>query len=364
MSRRSSPAGYLRTIRRTLLASFLALAGVHPAAAGGSPSASAEQDGLTIVAVGDIMMGSGYPSADGLPPGGASLMAPVAGVLSQGDVTFGNLEGPILSDGDAVKKCADPSKCFAFRQPEYVAGQLADAGFDLLSVSNNHMNDFGSRGRSNTMRILADRRIGFAGLDTCPTTVIVRKGLRIGFTSFAPVNGCLNLNDDELVRRVVSGLRRQCDILIVSFHGGAEGASHTHVTRQGESFYGENRGNVYRFARLAVDAGADVVLGHGPHVARAIDLYKGKFIAYSMGNFCTYGQFNLKGPNGIAPILRLQVSKNGDFLGGRIVSVMQQGKGGPVIDPTGQSLEAIRRLTESDIPEAKAKFDASGRFWF
>ncbi|NTV01703.1 MAG: CapA family protein [Chlorobiaceae bacterium] len=364
MVSRCSPAGYLRTFRRALLAFFLVLAGAHPAEAGSSPAALAGQDGLTIVAVGDIMMGSGYPSPDGLPPGRSSLLAPVDAVLAGGDVTFGNLEGPLLNDGDAVKKCADPSKCFAFRQPEQVAGQLADAGFDLLSVANNHINDFGLRGKNNTMRLLAEKRIGYAGLDSCPTTIVVRNGLRVGFTTFAPVTGCLNLNDDELVRRVVSGLRRQCDIVVVSFHGGAEGAGHTHVTRQSEMFYGENRGNAYRFARLAIDSGADVVLGHGPHVPRAIDLYKGKFIAYSLGNFCTYGQFNLKGPNGIAPILRIQLSKSGDFIGGRIISVMQQGKGGPVIDPSGQALDAIRKLTESDIPELKVKFDPSGKFSF
>ncbi|NTU68025.1 MAG: CapA family protein [Chlorobiaceae bacterium] len=351
---------FSRCFRTLFLALLLAACVIDASVPVKSLAGQPEQDGLTIVAVGDIMMGSAYPSQDGLPPRGSSLLEPVAGELGQGDVTFGNLEGPILNDGDAVKRCADPSKCFAFRQPEQVAGYLAEAGFDLLSVANNHINDFGIRGKDNTSRLLAERRIAFAGQESCPTTIIVRKGIRVGFTTFAPVTGCLNLNDDELVRRVVSGLRRQCDILIVSFHGGAEGAGHTHVTRQGEMFYGENRGNAYRFARLAIDAGADVVLGHGPHVARAIDLYKGKFIAYSMGNFCTYGQFNLKGPNGIAPILRIQVSKNGDFIGGKIISVMQQGKGGPVIDPSGQALEAIRRLTGSDIPESKLKFDSSG----
>ncbi|NTW53660.1 MAG: CapA family protein [Chlorobaculum sp.] len=330
----------------------------------GVPADSSESGALTIVAVGDIMMGSSYPSADSLPPFGRSLLEPVVSILADADLTFGNLEGPILDEGPVVKKCADPSKCFAFRQPEYVAGYLKDAGFDLLSIANNHMNDFGIRGKRSTCRVLAEKGIHYAGQEFCPTAIVVRKGVKIGFTAFAPGTGSLDINDDDLVRMVVSGLKKQCDIVIVSFHGGAEGASRTHVPRQGEMFYGENRGDVYRFARLSIDSGADVVLGHGPHVARAIDLYKGKFIAYSMGNFCTYGKFNLKGPNGFAPVFRIRVDKNGDFINGRIFSVEQQGEGGPVIDSSAKAQQAIQRLTAEDLPNLRVQFDDRGRFAF
>ena len=330
----------------------------------GSLSEASANGSLTIVAVGDIMMGSSYPSTDGLPPRGRSLLEPVAAILADADLTFGNLEGPILDDGPVVKKCADPSKCFAFRQPEYIAAYLKDAGFDLLSIANNHMNDFGIRGKRNTCRVLAEKGIHYAGQEYCPTALVVKNGVRIGFTAFAPTTGSLDINDDDLVRKVVSDLKKQCDIVIVSFHGGAEGSARTHVPRQNEMFCEENRGDVYRFARLAIDSGADVVLGHGPHVTRAIDLYKGKFIAYSMGNFCTYGKFNLKGPNGFAPILRIRVGRNGDFIDGRILSVMQPGEGGPVIDDTAQALQAIKRLTAEDFPNLHVHFDDHGRFSF
>lgn len=326
--------------------------------------AAVEGDSLTIVAVGDMMLGSAYPTVDGLPPDASKLLEPVSEVLGAADLTFGNLEGPILNEGDVVKKCVDPSKCFAFRQPEQVAGYLRDAGFDILSLANNHMNDFGEPGRQNTARVLQDNGIAYSGVDFCPTAVVVRKGIRIGFTSFAPVTGCLNINDHELVEKTVSDLKRRCDVVVVSFHGGAEGSGNTHVTRQQETFYGENRGNVYRFARVAIDSGADVVLGHGPHVTRAIDLYKGKFIAYSMGNFCTYGQFNLKGPNGVAPILKITIDRNGDFVSGRIVSIVQGGRGGPAIDRSGQAMLDIKRLTAEDIPEVHPVFDEDGGFRF
>lgn len=323
-----------------------------------------DDDFLTIVAVGDIMLGSNYPSDLGLPPAGKSLLQPVSGLLAAADLTFGNLEGPILNDGAVVKKCADPSKCFAFRQPEDTAVQLREAGFDLLSLANNHMNDFGLPGRKSTCRVLSENGIAYSGLDTCPTAIVVRKGIRVGFASFAPASNCLNINDLGLVRRVVSDLKRRCEVVVVSFHGGAEGAGQTHMTRQPETFYGEERGNVYRFARVAIDSGADVVLGHGPHVTRAIDLYKGKFIAYSLGNFCTYGQFNLKGPNGIAPVLSIRVNRNGDFISGGVVSVAQEGKGGPTLDQSGRALLEIKRLTSEDIPEVRPDFDRNGGFRF
>ena len=72
-------------------------------------------------------------------------------------------------------------------------------------------------------------------------------------------------------------------------------------------FYGENRGDVHHFARSVVDAGADIVLGHGPHVTRAVEVYKNKFIAYSLGNFNTYGRFSLTGDKGIAPLLDIKL---------------------------------------------------------
>src|SRR5690606_34469335 len=121
----------------------------------------------------------------------------------------------------------------------------------------------------------------------------------------------------------VQNLKKKVDIVIVSFHGGAEGAKYEHITRKNEIFLNENRGNPFAFAHAMIDAGADIVLGHGPHVARAVEVYKNKFIAYSLGNFCTYGMFNLKGPNGIAPLLQVKLNGKGDFLYADIISMKQ-----------------------------------------
>jgi hypothetical protein len=319
---------------------------------------------ITLIAVGDIMMGTNYPSPKYLPPVELMLLEPMHGILQKGDIVFGNLEGTVLNAGGKVKKCSDSTKCYAFRQPEYFIPQLKAAGFNFLSLANNHMGDFGEEGRTNTQRVLREAGFRYAGLETCPWDTLSVKGIKVGMTAFAPNTGCLRINDYDLLRSVVQHLDSICDIVIVSFHGGAEGSSRTHITRQKEIFYEEDRGNVYEFARVAIDAGADVLLGHGPHVTRAIDHYKGRFITYSMGNFCTYGRFNLSGVSGMAPLFELKLTRNGEFVSGRVISTKQIGEGGPQIDPAGGAFEQVKTLTRTDIPELKVEYGRNGAFIF
>ena len=145
--------------------------------------------------------------------------------------------------------------------------------------------------------------------------------------------------------------------MIVSFHGGAEGSKSTRVPRANEIFFGENRGNVYKFAHSVIDAGADVVLGHGPHVTRAVEVYNGKFIAYSMGNFNTYGRFSLQGPNGIAPLLNIKINRKGDFLYADVLSVKQTKANGLLLDDDCKVFEEMKRLTKLDFPETPLHFE-------
>lgn len=312
---------------------------------------------IIITAVGDIMMGTNYPSESSLPPRDAFLLRPVTEALKKGDVVFGNLEGPILDSGGVPKTCGDPATCYVFRQPSYFVKELKDAGFNMLSIANNHVSDLGESGRLNTISILKEHDIRFAGQTTCPWDTMRVKDILVGMTAFAPNKGCLNINDEKELQNIVKKLDSFCDIVIVSFHGGAEGQSHTHVPRKHEMFLGQDRGDVYAFARQAIDAGADVVLGHGPHITRAVDMYKGRFIAYSMGNFCTYDKFNIKGISGMAPIFELRISSKGEFLEGKVVSTRQFGRGGPVIDEEQSVIEEIKRLTAEDVPEIDVKFN-------
>lgn len=324
-----------------------------------------ENDSLiTLVAVGDIMMGTNYPSDAYLPPKDVFLLDPVVNYLRNADVTFGNLEGTVLDKGGKIKSCSDPSKCYAFRQPTYFVDQLKSAGFDFLSVANNHMGDFGDEGRLNTQKVLKQSGIRYAGLEACPWDTLTVKGVKIGMIAVAPNNGCIKINDYARIRELIAKLDNITDVIILSFHGGAEGSSRTHITRQTEIFYGENRGNVYELARVAIDAGADIVLGHGPHVTRAIDQYNGRFITYSMGNFCTYRQFNLKGVSGTAPIFELTLRKDGSFKSGKVISIKQLGEGGPVVDNDHGAWEQIKSLTKTDIPELGVQFNPDQTFFF
>jgi poly-gamma-glutamate capsule biosynthesis protein CapA/YwtB (metallophosphatase superfamily) len=244
--------------------------------------------------------------------------------------------------------------------PEHFVDCLVESGFDVLSLANNHIGDFGDAGRNTTIRLLDSVGIHYGGLTTHPTAIFESNGLKIGFCAFAPNKGTCNINDIPYVKQVVSNLKKDADIVIVSFHGGAEGSNYRNVTRNTETFYGENRGNVYEFARHVIDAGADIVFGHGPHVTRAIDIYKGRFIAYSLGNFATYGRFNLRGPNGFAPIVKLFVDKNGKFVEGQIFPIVQTGSGGAELDPKNQVITEIQRLTAIDFPESLLRVNNEG----
>jgi poly-gamma-glutamate capsule biosynthesis protein CapA/YwtB (metallophosphatase superfamily) len=317
---------------------------------------STAKDTVTLVAVGDIMLGTNYPNTSYLPPAGQeNLLLPAEDLLRSADITFGNLEGTILNSGGNPKQCGS-SACYLFRMNESSADLLKDAGFDLLSIANNHAGDFGEPGRLNTMRVLKEKGLECAGQIVKPTCVIERNGLKIGLAGFAPNTGTVDINDDARIKEIIDSLRPHCDILIVSFHGGAEGKSRQHIARKHEIFYGEDRGDVYHFAHLAIDAGADVVLGHGPHVARAADTYKGKFIIYSLGNFCTYSRFNLDGETSYAPALKLYIDRKGNFLKAEIHSYEQLGEGGPTVDAENKAYLKIKELTQQDIPEASFKF--------
>jgi poly-gamma-glutamate capsule biosynthesis protein CapA/YwtB (metallophosphatase superfamily) len=327
----------------------------------GDSTMPVRRDSLTILGVGDIMLGTDFPKKEYLPPDdGANLLKPVRSYIREADISFGNLEGTLLSGDHPGKKCKDSLVCYAFKMPDHYARYLTEAGFDVMSVANNHINDFGLKGSRNTVEVLEREGIRYAGLGFCPTTVFRVDDLTIGFTAFAPNTGTLDFNDHASAARIVRALDSVCDIVIVSFHGGAEGATQTHVTRQDEMFVGENRGNPYRFARAVIDAGADIVFGHGPHVTRAIDLYRDRLICYSLGNFATYGRFNLAGVSGIAPMVTVTVNRKGEFQSARVRSIRQPGEGGPVIDEQQRALKELMQLTRTDIPEAPLLISMDG----
>lgn len=312
---------------------------------------------VSFAFMGDIMMGTTFPDSihgSGLPAdGGKHLFDDARTVTGRVDVAGGNLEGSFLDGPGKRRPMGNPRTYFIFRMPTAYVDNLVDAGFDFMGIANNHINDFGQPGRSSTMATLRGASLPVVGLkDSCETAVIERKGLRIGVTQFGHGANNLDVTNLNELSRVVRKLRSECDLVVVSFHGGAEGTAHLHVPGKGETYVGENRGDVKRFARRAIDEGADIVFGHGPHVPRAAELYKGHIIFYSLGNFCTPYRMGIAGATGYAPIAEVIVDGYGRFTTGKIHSLLQHRGIGPRFDPSHSAASLIRKLSAEDFPES------------
>ncbi len=317
---------------------------------------------IKVMAVGDIMMGTDFPNTSYLPPKDKGPFDDVAHILTKADILFGNLEGTLTDEGENAKRCSDPSKCYSFRSPEYFGEYLEETGFDVMSIANNHIGDFGAIGIKNTMKVLEQHSIAYAGVFAQPSAIFEKNGITYGFCAFAPNKDCIKIHNLSNAKKIVTELKQKTDIVIVSFHGGAEGLKHTHVPRKTERFYGEDRGDVYKFAHTLIDAGADIVFGHGPHVSRAFEVYNNKFIAYSLGNFCTYSRFNLTGIKGYAPIAEIEIDTQGNFVKGILHSARQIDEIYPFMDDKKRALKEIKKLTEEDFPESNLIFEENGSF--
>ena len=313
---------------------------------------------LSIAAVGDIMLGTDYPK-NRLSEDSYALLASVAPVLQQADVSFGNVEGVLMDGGEARKRCSNPSRCYLFRSPASYAETLSQAGFDVVSLANNHARDFGEEGRDATMQALDSAGIHHSGR-AGDVARWEHDGVRMAMIAFAPFGGSHDMLDMVSGRSLIEELAVESDILMVSLHAGAEGGEVTRLPFAMETFLGEQRGDVVAFARMAVEAGADLVVGHGPHVPRAMELYQGRLIAYSLGNFATYWGINVRGINGLAPILVATLNEDGSFVEGHIHSNHQQRPLGPLPDPNNQAALLIRELTLADFPDGLLVIDEQG----
>ena len=323
--------------------------------------AFADDTTLTVVAVGDIMLGTDYPD-DRLPEDdGENFLSVVGPVLRDSDISVGNLEGVILAGGTPAKTCSRALSCFMFRSPPRYTGYLRDAGFDAISLANNHARDFGEHGRSATMLALDAYGIHHSGRRG--DIASWRHGeITIAFIAFSPTRQSYLLNDIPVAVEHVASLADTHDIVIVSFHGGAEGQAATRLPFEEEFYLGETRGEAVRFSHSVIDAGADIVIGHGPHVPRALELYGGRLIAYSLGNFATHFGVSVEGMAGWAPILAMEIGRNGEFLTGRIHSALQERPGGPGWDPDERAYMIIRSLTEETFGSEMLAFDEDGQF--
>lgn len=315
---------------------------------------------ITLSAVGDIQMGRAWPVRAGkLPSGkGEEIFANIKNEIQDSDIVFGNLE-TVLADTGESKKCRGGKNCFAFRVPENYSETIKSLGINLLSMNNNHSGDFGAEGLKKTAAALSRQKIKFSG-NVNGVSEWVDDGLRYGFVAFSTGPGLFWMPDIENAVKIVRDLSSQNDIVIVSYHGGAEGKDSTHITKKTETYFNENRGNPYMFSHAVVDAGADVVLGHGPHVLRAMEVYKGRFIAYSLGNFSAWSTFNLEGPLGKTVLLELIINDEGEVMEADIKPIKIRWPGIPELAPHSDIIQTVNTLSKQDI--GIALFDKHGHW--
>jgi hypothetical protein len=309
---------------------------------------------ITLSATGDIVMGS----TPNLPPdGGRSFFSGVQADLAA-DVALGNLEGTLSVGG--TSKCGPQStNCFAFQTPPGYARWLRRAGFTIMSLANNHAYDYGASGLRQTVTALNAVGLRHTGRPG-QVTILDVEGTKVAVLGFASYPWASSLTDIPAAKRLVRKASRLADVVVVTMHAGAEGADRQHVARRTETYLGENRGNPMRFSRAVVDAGADLVVGHGPHVLRGMEWYRGRLIAYSLGNFAGYKVFSLGGPLSVSAILRVTLRSDGTFETGTIVPTRLVGEGVPALDPAEAAHGVVRDLSRADFGARAVKVDANG----
>jgi hypothetical protein len=346
---------------------------------------------VSLTFVGDINLGT-LTLPDGVPPDEGRGLLDSSRAALQADVVVGNFEG-VLGDSGTTYKCGPegrrvpepdsvaakpparrapaartrepqrPRLCYAFLTPTALAPRLVEAGFTHLNLANNHANDFGPDGRATTERILDSlgvRTYGPLGRIAVDT---VRRGdslTTVGLVGFATYPHSYDLLDIGRSAAVVDSVRHLVDLLVVTFHGGAEGTRALHVPEVAESLGREPRGDLRAWSRAVIDAGADAVVGHGPHVLRGVEYYRGKPIVYSLGNFLTYRGFNLAGPLGLTGVLRLEAAPDGGWERVHFTPMAQQPGRGPAPGGAADVLDLMRRLSREDFGDTAARIAEDG----
>ena len=310
---------------------------------------AASTTSVRIAAVGDIAM---TPSSDS-----GRFFSRVRLDLA-GDVVMGNLEGTLATGGES--KCKPWSTdCFAFRAPPSYAQLLRRSGFTIMNLANNHAADYGAAGQAKTIRALRQAHLGYTGRPGQIAYVRVGSS-RVALIGFAPYPWAQDLVDIAGARRIVRLAAAHADIVVVTMHAGAEGADHTHVRPGPEFFLGENRGNAFAFSHAVVDAGADLVLGSGPHVLRGLEWYRGRLIAYSLGNFLGNGTLSFGGVLGTSAVLQVALQPDGSWLAGQLVPVRLVPPGLPAPDPRGDAIGLVRALSRADFGERAMRLVRDG----
>lgn len=260
----------------------------------------------TLIFVGDIMLSRAIGAHMAKNGDWSYPFMAVEDSLKQADLTFGNLEGPLSTRGERV------GSIYSFEaDPQSVEG-LVNSGFDVLSIANNHIWDYDAPAFEDTLKTLADNGISPVGggysFEIAHTPVVKDvNGTRVAFLAYTDllpsflgkdVPGPSVASPDDVVK-MSSDIRDAgslADIVVVSFHWGEEYQTVHNAAQE-------------KLAHAAIDAGADLIVGHHPHVVEDIEQYKGKYIAYSLGNFVFDQNFDADTRHGMLLTVTLRDKK-------------------------------------------------------
>jgi hypothetical protein len=315
-------------------------------------------DTITIKAVGDVIPGTNFPNYR-LPRFRNQLLPKsVRSYLQGADILFGNFESS-LTTYPYTDKDISQGQVFAFRSPPAYAQLFADVGFNVFNMANNHAMDFGATGFQDTKKNF--EAVGIATLGHKNQILYLEANnipiAMIGFSVYDMYNSVHNL---KAAQALVAEAKNNANIVVVSMHVGAEGTGALHVKDETEFFYGENRGNAIKFARTMIDTGADLVLGHGPHVPRAIEIYKGKMVAYSLGNFLGYRTLSTSAQTGYSMILEVKLNPSGDLISSKVIPIHLDKKGIPNVDQNFRTVGLLRYLNNNDFPDNSVEINKKG----
>lgn len=369
--------------QRTWAPALLALLG---AASVGSAQPQSEPPGaharkrlsspVRVCAGGDVTLGTNLDpfwakyAADtlnrlyGLSPDPDSLAPALRPFFAGADVVLLNIEGAI-GDGPAPRKCGPQStSCFAFRQPPNAATALrglVDSGVVLVgNVANNHSRDAGDAGRDSTISYLAAADIRVTGADTIATAVPLPSGDTIAILGFHTDTASPDARDLAAVRRHVGRAVSEYGTVIVTMHLGAEGPLAQRTRNATERFLTLNRGNPVQFANAALAGGATLVVGHGPHVLRAIEWRGERLVAYSLGNLLTYGPFKLREPTNYGAVLCATIDSARHIGGAELRPTMQLWPGVLQADTTKRAWALVDSLSALDFPRTGVLVRSTG----
>lgn len=279
-------------------------------------SAEASTATVTLTAVGDVLLGYKMMEAKIKEHGVNYAFEKIASRLREADLTICNFESCISTMGAPIKK-----KQFTFRCNPRTIEALKYAGIDAVNLANNHAGDYGRDALRDTLKYLEKENMPYFGaVKRAPEpdrgVVLERNGVKVGFLGFTSVfpkqfwfgkkaPGLVSSWPEDGLAERIRELRKRADVVVVSFHWGNENMFYPDI-------------NQIYLARFALDKGADIVIGHHPHVMEGIEIYKGKPILYSMGNFIFFPPKEIGKETIIA---EFTVNKQGKTLGIKIEPV-------------------------------------------